>query len=49
MHKGSADPEIRNHFGLTCYEGLGLKTPLQESGNYWRLDSDGEATAGGRS
>lgn len=33
MQKGSADPAIRNHFGLTCYEGLGLKTPLQETGN----------------
>mmetsp|Transcript_6042 Transcript_6042/g.12241 ORF Transcript_6042/g.12241 Transcript_6042/m.12241 type:complete len:223 (-) Transcript_6042:159-827(-) len=30
MEKGGADESIRNHFGLTCREGLGLKTPLPE-------------------
>uniref|UniRef100_A0A7S4PRI8 Uncharacterized protein n=1 Tax=Guillardia theta TaxID=55529 RepID=A0A7S4PRI8_GUITH len=29
--KADADPEIRNHYGLTCREGLGLKTPLPQA------------------
>jgi ankyrin repeat protein len=24
--KAGADPTIKNHFGLTCYEGLGFKS-----------------------
>ncbi len=40
MEKGAADAGIRNHFGLTCHEGLGLKTPLQQCGNFYKMDPD---------
>ena len=28
VKKGGADANIRNVYGLTCFEGLGIKTPL---------------------